>query len=410
MSISFPMDADVAIAGAGIVGLAHAYDAVLRGLRVAVVDRDPYAVGASVRNFGHGIASALAGTEAHAVALEARERWLALGHAAGFAASAHGTLMVARHADELAAMAAFADRHPEIATVLSPRAAADLAPIPAADAGVLGALHAPGDLRVDAERAVGAIATYLADAHGVRFAWGARVDAYEPGVLHTARGPVRAPAIVLCPGAELLEHSAREGLTRCRLQMLEVEAPAGRRYGPALMTGLSLLRYPGFAALPEVAAVRERLEAHRPDIVDHGVHLIVTQRPDGRLVVGDTHAYGVAVEPWREEALDELLLAEAGALLGARELRVRRRWVGVYPAAPGSPFAVEAPCRGVRVVGVVSGIGMTTALGLAPRVLDGLLADQAAAGGAAGVDDAAYATPDRGSTSTWSVIENASPR
>jgi hypothetical protein len=78
------------------------------------------------------------------------------------------------------------------------------------------------------------------------------------------------------------------------------------------------------------------------------------------------------VDPFRDELLDDLVLAEAARLLGVPELVVRQRWRGVYAAAP-DPFLVACPAPGVRVVSVTSSIGMTTALGLAPGVLDDLL-------------------------------------
>jgi glycine/D-amino acid oxidase-like deaminating enzyme len=43
---------DLAVVGAGILGLASALAGARRGLRVAVIDRDARANGASVRNFG----------------------------------------------------------------------------------------------------------------------------------------------------------------------------------------------------------------------------------------------------------------------------------------------------------------------------------------------------------------------
>ncbi|HWF56711.1 MAG TPA: hypothetical protein VG223_18880, partial [Solirubrobacteraceae bacterium] len=94
---------------------------------------------------------------------------------------------------------------------------------------------------------------------------------------------------------------------------------------------------------------------------------------------GDTHLYGDTLSPFGDERLDELLLAEARRLLGARELTVRERWHGIYASAPGGHFLTTAPRDGVRVVEVISGLGMTMSFGQAGATLDALAGDAAVA-------------------------------
>jgi hypothetical protein len=143
--------------------------------------------------------------------------------------------------------------------------------------------------------------------------------------------------------------------------------------GPAVLTGYSLLRYDGFTVSPALAAVRARLGADDPDGVAAGLNLMFTQRPDGDIVLGDTHTYGETVDPFRDEAHDELLLGHARRLLDPPAFGVRQRWHGVYASAD-EPYLVAHPAPGVAVASVTSGIGMTTAFGFAEDVLGRLLA------------------------------------
>jgi hypothetical protein len=139
-----------------------------------------------------------------------------------------------------------------------------------------------------------------------------------------------------------------------------------------------MIRYPAFAQQPAAAVLRARLTAERPELLEAGIHLLIAQLPDGDLVIGDTHTYGETLTPFGDERLDELLLAEACALLGVPKLEVRERWHGIYPSLAGSTFLVTDPLPGVRVVENVAGLGMTLSLGFVPQVLDGLLTAAAA--------------------------------
>lgn len=360
---------DLVVVGAGIVGLAHAVEAHARGATVVVIERDDRAVGASVRNFGHGCITAQAG-EASDLARRGRSTWLRLGRAAGFRVDECGTLVVARAPEEMAALEQLAaQRGPDEVVLLGP--AEVNARVPAPDA--TGGAHLPLDLRVDQRAAAGAIAGWLEQQPGVTVQWGNPVLGVEPGLVRTGRGDVRAERVVVCVGHDvdrvLPAVADAAGLRRCLLQMLQVRPPSGTRIEPAVLTGSSMLRYPALAATEGARALRHRWQDERPDLLDADVNHMLTQLPDGDLVVGDTHAYDRTPEPWSSERLDELMLAETRALLGLPELPVVRRWQGVYADAPGE-FLRAPVAPGVMAVSVTSGIGMTTAFGLAPAVLD----------------------------------------
>jgi FAD dependent oxidoreductase TIGR03364 len=366
--------ADLVVVGAGIVGLAHAAEAVARGLSVVVIDRDERPVGASVRNFGHGCVTGQSGTSFD-LAVAARRRWIELGALAGFWVGETGAVVVARADDERAVLEELAAERGDEVQLLDPIAVHGRLALNGDD--LVGGAHLALDVRVDPVSAVPALARWLAEQPGVTFRWVTSLLGVEPGVAHTTRGSIGARHIAVCVGHDVdhlfPEVSAQAQMERCALHMLRVDAPGGARFDPAVLTGSSLLRYPAFAACPSAAAVRSRFERDHPQLLSAGVNLMFTQRPDGELTIGDTHEYGPTVDPFRRDALDELLLSEVGRLLGVDRLTVRSRWQGVYASAPGDHL-VATPVEGTRIVSITSGIGMTIALGLASVVLDDLLA------------------------------------
>lgn len=363
---------DLVVVGAGVVGLSHAWHAVRAGLRVVVVERDECAVGASVRNFGHVCTTAQAG-EVLDLAVVAREEWLRLGAEAGLPILQHGTVVVARTEAQARVLAEFEAERGDAVRPLTPQGAADL--LGFAPPGTVTAAHLPADLRIDPTTASAMFAAHL-EHLGVEFQWRTNVLDLQPGVVRTTRGTIRTARTVLAVGHDVdrffPDVADEHRLVRCRLRMLEVDAPTGAVL-PAVLTGSSMLRYDGLAQQPSAADVRAELAAESPALLEQGVNLMLTQRPDGRLVIGDTHHYGVTEDPFEDEASDALVLGEMERLLGT-PLTVRRRWRGVYASSAKAPFLVTEPIPDVTVASVTTGIGMTTALGLAKRVLDeGLL-------------------------------------
>ena len=371
MSSDSRTDTDLVVIGAGIAGLAHAIAAHERGLRVIVVERDLRAVGASVRNFGHACVTAQSG-ELYDLAQVARGKWLRYGTAAGMFVREAGGLAVARTAAEAAVLEELsASREAGQVALLTPAQVREHLG-DAADGSIVGGAFLRDDLRVDPREAVGALAAWLAAQPGVGFRWGTAFLGAEDGVVRTTRGDIRAPRTIVCVGHDLdhvFPDLAEAGkVERCGLQMALAEAPGGVRIAPAVLTGTSMLRYPAFAETAAAEALRAEMAATHPQLVEIGANVMFTQRPDGTLIVGDSHRYGATMDPFTEEATSRTLLDEIGRILGS-PLRVRQRWQGVYASSAQQPYLIAEAAPGVTAVSITSGVGMTISLGVAQKTL-----------------------------------------
>lgn len=140
------------------------------------------------------------------------------------------------------------------------------------------------------------------------------------------------------------------------------------------MSDLGLVRYLGYAELPEAASLRARLEAEQMDALSNGIHLIVVQSADGSLVVGDSHHYGETVDPFAPEHVDRLILDEFDAVLDIPGHTVSERWIGTYASAPDRLMLIDRPADNVRIVIVTSGTGASTGFAIGEEVVAELFA------------------------------------
>jgi FAD dependent oxidoreductase TIGR03364 len=361
---------DVFIVGAGIVGLSHAIAAIERGLTVTVIDRDARAVGASIRNFGHACVTAQSG-ELLDLATVAREKWLRYGRSAGLFVVESGALAIARTAAESAVLHELAGSREGGQVQLLTEQAVRQRLGAASDPTIRGGALLRDDLRVDPREAVGALAAWLAEQPGVTFSWRTGFLGADGGVVRTTRGDFCATRTIVCVGHDLdllyPELAEVHEVERCALQMARVDAPGGLTLGPAVLTGTSMLRYPAFAETDAAAALRVEMAAQQPELIDIVANVMFTQRPDGTLIVGDSHRYAVTQDPFLAEATSNTLLEAVARILGVPGLTVLERWQGVYASSPLQPFLIAEPERGVTIAIVTSGVGMTISLGLAEK-------------------------------------------
>lgn len=365
---------DLAIVGAGIVGLAHALAAARRGLKVVVIDRDAQANGASVRNFGFVTVTGQQAGETWQRARRSRDVWAEIAPKAGISLVHAGLCLASRRPEATAVLEAFlATEMGEGCAVLRGEALAQRFPFLAP--GQEAALWSPHDLRVESREAIPLLAAHLARDWGVSFLRQATVRGVALPVIETSEGALRADAAIICPGDDFTGLHADElrrahpALTRCKLQMLRVRtATSGPDLPCAVMSDLSLVRYLGYAELPEAAALRARLEREQPEHLANGIHLITVASADGSRVVGDSHHYAATPDPFAQQGVDALILDEYEAVFGVRP-PVETRWLGTYASLPDRPMLREAIAERVRLVIVTSGTGASTSFAIGEETI-----------------------------------------
>lgn len=369
--------ADVAVTGAGILGLAHAYAAARRGRSVVVFERNERAMGASIRNFGMIWPVGQPAGAMHQMALRSRTLWLELLERAKIPYRPTGSLHVVYRPDEAAVAREFSEIGPGAGYECLWLSADEVlarskAVVPN---GLLGGLWSPMEITVDPREAIAKIPAFLAEQYGVQFRWGCPVRAVTLPWIETAAERWEVQSAIVCGGDDFQtlypELFAESGLTRCKLQMLRTQVqPAGWQLGPSLAAGLTLRFYQAFEMCSTLPALKARIAAETPEYNQWGIHGLVSQTTAGELTLGDSHEYGRAVDIFDRTDVDELILRYLRGFLQAPDLTIAQRWHGVYAKHPVKPYVRWSPEERVRVVTAPGGSGMTLSFGLGEETIN----------------------------------------
>ncbi len=244
---------EVVIVGAGLQGLALAYELAKRGLRhVAVLDRGYPGIGASGRN-GEMIRSAFGSPEWVGFFDASLARWRELSAELGFNVlfTPAGHLVLASTDEELERCRGYAARHRELGVatrLVTAVEALELAPALAPER-VLGGIYQAGGGFAHHDAALWGYARAGArlggELHPFTEVTAIRVRAGRVEGVETARGPVSARIVVDAAGGQAREVAALAGVA-IPTRTFRLEAIVTESLAPFLRPGLALLNVLGY--------------------------------------------------------------------------------------------------------------------------------------------------------------------
>lgn len=364
------------VIGAGIVGLATARALAIRGYQVTIFERNERAVGASIRNFGMVWPIGQPNGELFERAMLSRSIWKEIAEEANIWHDEVGSLHIAYHDDELQVMEEYVEASKSIrdCALLTPAQALGKSPAVNPD-HLKAALWSPSEMIVEARAAIGQIAQYLADKHGVEFYWNTAIAEINKTTVRSGSRTWSADEIFVCGGAEFEtlypELFAAAPITKCKLQMMRMVAqPDGWRIGPSLCGSLSMAHYPGFQVAASLPALRERYEEQYAEYLKWGIHVMAAQNHTGELTIGDSHEYGLVHDPFDKDFINKMILAYLGTFTRLKDTRIVQTWNGILPKlTDGRTELVLEPEAGVTIINGLGGNGMTLSFGLCEQLI-----------------------------------------
>lgn len=361
---------DVIVIGGGILGLAQAWTASRRGLRVLLLERESRAMGASVRNFGMIWPVGQNAGRPHEIALKSRAIWLELQQLGVVEVETCGSIHLAYREDEWTVLQEFTALGSHPVKLLSSEQVLERHPLVNPD-GLLGGMYSDTELRVDPRTASLKIGQWLDSQENVTCHYNTPVTQVDfPRVVTATGKEYTADHIVICSGSDLTtlvgERFATSGLRPCKLQMLKSRPQQGLpRNLPHLASGLTLRHYTSFLPCPSLGALKERIQKESPELDQFGIHVMASVFPSGDVILGDSHEYGDDISPFDKSEIDDLIIRELRKLIRLSDWQMTERWHGIYTKHPNQLVFEETFDGGVHAFVGPGGAGMTMSFGLA---------------------------------------------
>ena len=376
---------DLVIIGGGVLGTFHAYHALKKGLKIALLEKDSGPKGATVRNFGQVVPSGM-NTKWQEYGRKSLQIYKKIQSKTDISVRQEGSIYLASNEEEVQLIEELREINKvnDYTSILFTKIEC-LKRYPGLNVDYVKAgLFFPEEITVEPRIMIGKVQQYLKK-KGVTVLYDAKViecnSIGDKVSIHIADGrTMMSSQVIICNGSDFKtlypNLFASSDLEVSKLQMLRTKPQKNYVLPGSVLTGLSIRRYEAFAECPSY----QRIKSKEPlDTFEKrwGVHILFKQAMDGSVILGDSHEYADAADIDQlgfdlNMDIDNFMISKAKEIFNLPTYEIEQRWYGMYAQCKSSDIFQTTVDKNIHIVTGIGGKGMTGSAGFSKRNINQL--------------------------------------
>ncbi len=378
---------DLIIVGGGILGLSHAYHALLKKKKVLLLEKNSKAMGASVRNFGQIVPSGFSATW-QGYGRSSVQHYMDIAKKADIAIRQEGSIYIASDDEEIHLLEELhqinqTSGYPSL--LLTAEECIFRYPNLSKEYCKAG-LFFPDEINADSQKTIPALTLFLIKNLGLDVAYNRTVidiyaNVHEVIAFDHQGDKWLADQLILCNGDEFStlfpELFVESDITLVKLQMMEtVPQKATLKLPGSILTGWTIRRYESFQECPSYHAIKAK-ENEQDFQRRFGVHILFKQTAEGSVILGDSHEYADLnhrdeLRLFETNEVINSFMVDAASKIMDLDYKIARTWIGCYSQRKSGEIYNHTTDDRIHIVTAIGGKGMTGSLGWAEEHINKL--------------------------------------
>ncbi|MEG1023187.1 MAG: TIGR03364 family FAD-dependent oxidoreductase [Flavobacterium sp.] len=368
---------DLIVIGGGVLGTFHAYHALQKGLKVAIIEKDKLPVSATVRNFGQVVPSGM-DTKWQNYGRESLKIYSDIQSQFDISIRKNGSVYLASNDEEVQLIEELSiiNKNNGYESLLLTKEQCLEKYSGLRNDYIKAGLFFPEEVTVEPRIMINRLLEFLIKNKGLAYFGNTKVvrcdSLLNEVVVLTANGEIhKTSKVILCCGSEFKtlypDVFAKSDLEVTKLQMLQTKPQADYQLKGSVLTGLSIRRYEAFYECPSFDGIKAK-EASDSFEKEWGVHILFKQATDGSVIIGDSHEYADAANiddlgfDLRMD-VDEFMITEAKKIFNLPTFEIQNRWCGMYSQCKENDIFEHTIENNIHIVTGIGGKGMTGSAG-----------------------------------------------